>query len=216
MKTVKERLLQSTASIAFDSTDTDSPAFTDNNRAAASVQFTNLSAGRLWMHGNAGFEAHADKAFHSDVSNLDAVLKVSGWVPVLRSFTLFSTKGQFIAAPLSFSASYGYRNRHQQRISASGRVFEGTAQYYLFLFDDYQVQFSGTWTVNNMSDRAATVRRTQRLYKATISYMLNNRNGFQAVASFQDGAAGVMLKDVREYFIGVALAKLNLGGKGGS
>jgi hypothetical protein len=214
MKTDKASLLQSIFSISIDSTDTDSPAFCDNNRAAASVGFANLSAGRIWMHGNAGIEARADKAFHSDVSNIDAVMKVSGWVPVLRSFTLFSTQGQFIAAPLSFDASWGYRNRRQVGSKSSGRVFEGTANYYLFLFDDYQVQFTGTWTVNDMNSR--DVPRTQRLFKATIAYLLNNKNGFEAVASFQDGAAGSMLDDVRQYFVGVALARLNLGGKGGS
>jgi len=215
MKTAKESLLQSTATIAIDSTNSDTPAFADNNRAAAAVEFTNLNAGRIWMHGNAGVEARADKAFHSDVQNIDAVLKVSGWVPVLRSFTLFSTQGEFIAAPLSFSASYGYRNRRQQGTSGSGRVFEGTAQYNLFLFDDYQVTLSGTWTVNDMTDRLATVHRTQRLYKATISYLADNRAGFRGVASFQDGSAGSMLQDVRQYFIGVGLARLNLGGSGG-
>lgn len=216
MKTAKESLLQSSATIAIDSTDSDTPTFADNNRAAAGVQFTNLNAGRIWMHGNAGIETRADKAFHSDVQNVDAVLKVSGWVPVLRSFTLFSTQGEFIAAPLSFSASYGYRNRRQQGASASGRVFEGTAQYNLFLFDDYQVTLSGTWTVNDMTDRAATIPRTQKLFKATISYLADNRAGFRGVASFQDGSAGSMLTDVRQYFIGVGLARLNLGGRGGS
>jgi hypothetical protein len=212
----KESLLQSTASLSIDTTDTDNPAFADNNRAAAAVQFTNLSAGRIWMHGNAGIETHVDKAFHSDVQNFDAVLKVSGWVPVLRSYSLFTTQGEFIAAPLSFSASYGYRDRRQQGTSGSGRVFEGTAQYNLFLFDDYQVTFNGTWTVNDMSDRGATVPRTQKLFAVTISYLANNRTGFRGVASFQDGSAGSMLRDVRQYFIGVGLAKLNLGGKGSS
>jgi hypothetical protein len=212
---VKRALLQSTATIALDSTDTDDASFMDNNRAAAAVGFTNLSAGRLWMHGNVGIETHADKAFHADTRNFDAVVKVSGWVPLLRSYTLFSTQGQFIAAPLSFSASYGYRNRRQAAVSGSGRVFEGTALYHLFLFDDYQVTFNGTWTVNEMTDRAAAIPRTQKLFKVDVAYLADNRKGFYAVASFQDGAAGVMLRDVRQYFIGVGLAKLNLGGKGG-
>lgn len=211
-----ETLLQSTASIALDTTDTDDPSFADNNRAAAAIGFTNLSVGRLWMHGNLGIETHADKAFHSDVSNFDAVVKVSGWVPLLRSYTLFSTQGEFIAAPLSFTASYGYRNRRQQGASSTGRVFEGTAKYHLFLFDDYQATFTGTWTVNDLSDRAAAVKRTQRLYKVDIAYLADNRQGFYAVASLQDGSAGAMLRDVRQYFIGVGLSKLNLGGSGGS
>ena len=215
MSTPKETLLQSTASLAIDTTDTDDPSFVDNNRAAASVGFTNLSAGRLWMHGNAGIQANVDKAFHSGSQNINATVTVSGWVPLLRSFTFFSTQGDFIAAPLSFTASYGYQSRRQPGVSTSGLVFEGTANYYFYMFDDYQVQLSGTWTVNNMSD-GTNVPGTQRLYKANISYLADNRTGFYAVASFQDGSAGAMLDSVRQYFIGVGLAKLNLGGSGGN
>ncbi|HJQ39209.1 MAG TPA: hypothetical protein VKB93_18880 [Thermoanaerobaculia bacterium] len=211
-----ETLLQSTASISIDTTDTDDPSFADNNRGAASIGFTNLSFGRLWMHGNAGIESRVDKALHAGTSNFDVVAKISGWVPLIRSYTLFSTEGKFIAAPLSFTASYGYRNRRQASNSASGRVFEGTAKYYLYFFDDYQVTFNGTWTVNDVSDRAATVKRTQKLFKVDIAYMTDTRQGFYAVASFQDGSAGAMLNDVRQYFVGVGLAKLNLGGSGGS
>jgi hypothetical protein len=214
--TAKEFRLQSIATIDIDSTDSDTPEFTDTNRAAAGVHFTNLSAGRFWMHGNGGVEGRFDQGFHSGVRNADVVLSVSGWAPFLRSHTLFSTKGEFIAAPLSFTASYGYRNRRQAGTSASGRVFEGTVLYHLFLFDDYQVSLSGKWTVNDMSDRALAVPRTQKLFKAKIAYLLNNQTGFKAVASFEDGSAGAMLKDVRNYFIGVALSKLDLGGKGGS
>lgn len=213
--TNRQSSLQSKFSVSIDSTDTDDAQFADNNRAALGVGFTNLAAGRVWMHGTAGLEAHADKAFHSGVNDLDAMVSMSGWVPVLRSFTVFSTQGQFIAAPLSFTAAYGYRSRHQNGNSTAGLTFEGTANYYFYMFDDYQVQLSGTWTVNDY-DRAANIARTQRLFKAQISYLISNRNGFQAVASFQDGSAGTMLQDVRQYFVGVALAKLNLGGSGGS
>lgn len=216
MTKAKETLLQSMASIAIDTTDTDDPSFADNNRGAASIGFTNLSAGRLWMHGNAGIESRVDKAFHAGTSNFDVVAKLSGWVPLIRSYTLFSTQGKFIAAPLSFTASYGYRNRRQRGNSASGKVFEGTAKYHLFLFDDYQVTFNGTWTVNDLTDRAATVKRTQKLFKVDIAYLADNKQGFYAVASLQDGSAGAMLNDVRQYFVGVGLAKLNLGGSGGS
>ena len=213
----KETRLQSTASISIDTTDTDSPAFTDNNRAAAGVQFTNFNAGRLWMHGSAGLELQADRAFHGNARDYNAMFKVTGWIPLMRSFTIFSTQGKFIAAPLSFTASYGYSNlRKQGGATASGRKFEGTALYHFFIFDDYQVSFAGTWTINDMSDRAATVARTQRLYKVRIAYMQDNKRGFYGVASFEDGSAGVMLQNVRQYFIGVGLSKLNLGGSGGS
>lgn len=209
--------LQSTATISIDATDTDTPAFADNNRAAAGVQLTNFNAGRLWMHGSAGFELQADRAFHGNVREYNGMLKVSGWIPLIRSFTIFSTQGKFIAAPLSFTASYGYCNqRAAAGATTSGRKFEGTALYHFFMFDDYQVTFSGTWTVNDLSNRTATVARTQRLYKVSIAYMQDNKRGFYGVASFEDGSMGVMLQNVRQYFIGVGLSKLNLGGSGGS
>ncbi|PYQ28610.1 MAG: hypothetical protein DMF56_15345 [Acidobacteria bacterium] len=208
--------LQSTATISIDTTDADSTAFADTNRAAAGVQMTNFNAGRLWMHGSAGIELQTDRAFHSDSHDVNAVFKVAGWIPLIRSFTLFSTQGSFIAAPLSFTASYGYSNQHSESASSAGRKFEGTALYHLFLFDDYQVSFSGTWTVNDLNNRATNIPRTQKMYKVNIAYMADNKRGFYGVASFEDGSAGAMFKDVRQYFVGVGLARLNLGGKGGS
>jgi hypothetical protein len=215
-KAATRQRMQSTASISIDTTDTDSTAFADTNRAAAGVQFTNLNAGRLWAHGSAGIELQQDRAFHSDSHDFNGMLKVTGWVPLIRSFTLFSTQGKFIAAPLSFTASYGYSKQHAESASYAGRKFEGTALYHLFLFDDYQVSFSGTWTVNDLSNRPATIPRTQKMYKVSIAYLQENKRGFYGVASFEDGSAGVILKDVRQYFIGVGLTKLNLGGSGGS
>ena len=213
--TARESRLQSSATISIDTTDKDSQDLIDLNHAEAGIGFTNLSLGRLWMHGNVKLQSRIDKAFHGDGRKLGASVLISGWVPVLRSFTLFSTQGQFIAAPLSFTASYGYSNQHSQGTSAAGRSFEGTALYHFFLFDDYQISLKGTWTINDMNNRGATIPRTQRLLSAKIAYMVDNKRGFQAVASFEDGSAGTMLKGVRNYFIGVALSKLNLGGKGG-
>lgn len=212
---MKGRLVQTTAALAIDTTDQDSPDFIDNNQLSLGVRLTNLSAGRLWMHGKVGLEARAEKAFHQDVRNVDALVTVSGWVPVLRSFTLLSREGEFIAAPLSFKASYGYRDRNQSGESVKGAVFEGSALYHLFLLDQFQISFSATWTHNDL-DQSENIPRTQRLYKATIAYLEDPTSGFKVLTSIEDGSAGVMLRKVRQYFIGVAVSKLSLNGLGGS
>ncbi|HET9225173.1 MAG TPA: hypothetical protein VFR31_00785, partial [Thermoanaerobaculia bacterium] len=129
--------------------------------------------------------------------------------------TLFSREGDFIAAPLSFKASYGYRDRDQSGESADGYVFEGSALYHLFLLDRFQISFNATWTHNDL-DSSEDVPSTQRLYKATIAYLEDPESGFKVLTSIEDGSAGVMLRKVRQYFIGVAVSKLNLNGSGGS
>jgi hypothetical protein len=96
--------------------------------------------------------------------------------------------------------------------STKGRVFEGSALYHLFLLDQYEVSFSATLTHNDLNDQPASMPRTQRLYKAEIAYLENLESGFKVLTSIEDGSAGVMLRKVRQYFIGVAISKLNLGG----
>jgi hypothetical protein len=205
------RLLQSTASVSIDTTDQDSSDFIDNNRAAVGLNLIGLGAGRLWMHGEFGVEARLEKAFHHDIHNADAVAKVGGWIPVARPVNLFGKK-QFITVPLTFSASYGYRNRQQEKESFDGRVFEATALYYFFALDRFMISLNGTLTVNDLSNRATTVPRTQRMYKATIAYLEdpdNPSNGFKVLTSIENGSFGVMLKEVRQYFVGVGFSKLS-------
>lgn len=206
-------LLQTTASLSIDTTDQSSPDFIDNNQVSLGARVTNLSFGRLLMHGNIGIEARLEKAFHQDLRNVDAVVTASGWIPVIPSLTLFS-HGDFIDAPLSFKASYGYRDRSQGGESVNGRVFEGSALYHLYLLDQFQVNFSATITHNDLDSQPANTPRTQRLYKGTIAYLENPNSGFKVLTSIEDGSAGVMLRKVRQYFIGIALSKIDL--KGGS
>lgn len=213
----QDRLVQTTASLSIDTTDQDSPDFIDNNRATVGLSLIGLSAGRLWMHGEFGVEARLEKAFHRDIHNADVVAKVAGWVPIAPAVSLFGKK-QFITVPLTFSASYGYRNRDQEEASFDGRVFEATALYHFFAFDRFMVSLNGTLTVNDLSNRAATIPRTQRMYKATIAYLENPdspSDGFKVLTSIENGSFGVMLKEVRQYFIGVGFSKLSAltGGK---
>lgn len=204
-------ILQTIATLSIDTTDQDSSGFIDNNMATIGTHWTGFSFGRLWMHGKAGVDVRYQQAVHSDVRNGDVVATVSGWVPVARSITLFSRNGDFIAAPLSFTASYGYRDHEAQSVASRGRVLDVTANYNMYLFDQYQLNLTGTWTHNDL-DGAAKLPSTQRMYKATIAYLANPSTGFKVLTSYENGSAGVMLTDVRQYFIGVALARLNLGG----
>lgn len=211
---MKKSRLHTKASLAIDTTDQDSPDFVDNNQATLGVGFTNLSFGRLLAHGSARLEGQVERGFHHDVQNVDAVVSVSGWVPLFRSLTLLSREGEFIAAPLSFTASYGFRDHDQGDESTNGRVLEASALYHLFLFDQYQVSLSATWTRNDLDAMPADLPGTQRLYKATIAY-LDPDNGFKVLTSIEDGSAGVMLREVRQYFVGIALSRLAFGGTGG-
>jgi hypothetical protein len=205
-------LLQTTASLNIDTTDQESADFIDNNRVAAGFNVTGLKLGRLWMHGTAGVEARVEKGFHHSNRNADIVAKVSGWIPVARSVTLFPRNGVFIAAPLSVTASYGYRDKKTDDVGSSGGVFEATALYHLFLFDKYQVDLSGQWTHTDADDLPAGTPKTQRMYKATISYLTDFDNGFKVLTSIQNGSFGVMLKEVRQYFVGVGISNLGLSG----
>ena len=196
-----------------DTTDQEDPDFVDNNRVALGVQAIGLHLGRAWMHGTAGIEARVEKGFHHSNRNADIVAKVSGWVPIARSVTLFPKNGVFIAAPLSFTASYGFRDKKVNQVASDGRVFEATALYHLFLFDSYRIDFSGWWTHSDVSDLPAGTAKTQRMFKAAVSYLANVDKGFEVLTSVENGSFGVMLKEVRQYFIGVALSKVNFGGK---
>jgi hypothetical protein len=208
----KTSLLQTTASLSIDSTDQESDDFIDNNRVAAGFNVTGLKLGRLWAQGTAGVEARVERGFHHSNRNADIVAKISGWIPVARSVTLFPRTGVFIATPLAITASYGYRDKALNDVASTGNVFEATALYHLFLFDKYQVDLSGQWTHTDVDDLPAGTPKTQRMYKATISYLTDFDNGFKVMTSIQNGSFGVMLKEVRQYFVGVGISNLGLGG----
>ncbi|HEY2091828.1 MAG TPA: hypothetical protein VGJ81_08075 [Thermoanaerobaculia bacterium] len=187
------KLLQTAATLDLDTTDQKSVDFIDSNRFALNVQTTGLSLGELWMHGNAGIEARVERGFHHADRNIDVVAKVSGWVPVIRSLTPFPKNSTFLATPLSFTASYGYRDKQQEGAEDNGRVLAATALYPLFLFDNYQIDLDAQWTHTDIDDLPTGTSKTQRRYKATVSYLANVDNGFK-VTSIEDGSFGVMLK----------------------
>jgi len=204
--------LQTIGTLEIDTTDQHDPGFIDNNRGTFGLQIARLGLGNFLKQGRIGVEARASKAFHADVHDLDGALTLAGWLPVIPSLNILNREGNFLAPPLSFSASYGYRNRDQSGDRFHGRVFEGKALYHVFAGDRFNLDFAGTWTINDMYNRPTTTPKTQRLYKATISYLENPNRGFTVLTTIEDGSAGVMLTKVRQYFIGLALSKINFSG----
>jgi len=204
--------LQMLGTLSIDTTDQNDPGFIDNNRGTFGLQATRLSFANLLKQGHFGVEARASKAFHSNIRDLDGAVTFGGWLPFIPAANFLNGDGDFIAPPLSFTASYGYRNRKQTSETFHGRVFEGSALYHVFAVNRFNVDVNGTWTINSMSNRPATTPRTQRLYKATISYLQNPESGFTVLTTIEDGSAGVMLTKVRQYFLGLALSKINFSG----
>jgi hypothetical protein len=203
---------QTVATVDIDTTDQNDPSFIDNNKATLGFQWAVPPVSNLLKQGTIGFSGSAAKSFHQDIHDIDATVNFSGWLPVIHTLNLFNRSGQFISAPLSFTASYGYRNREQSGDTFHGRVFEATALYHIFAADRYKLDLSGDWTVNDLSNRPPTTPRSQRLYKATISYLADPAAGFSLLTSFEDGSAGVMLTKVRQYFVGLAVSKINFSG----
>lgn len=203
---------QTVASLSIDTTDQRDRGFIDNNRASFGVQWTRISAGRVLKQGRLGFEGHLSKAVHRDVRDADAVVTFAGWLPIVPTLNVLNTNGDFIAPPLSFELSYGYRNRHMQGDTFDGKVFEASALYNIFAANRWNVELSGTLTVDDLTNRPAATPRTQRMYKATIAYLQNPEKGFSIMTTIEDGSAGVMLVNVRQYFIGVALSKIRFSG----
>jgi len=203
---------QTIGTLSIDTTDKHDPSFIDNNRGTFGAQLTQISLGGVVKQGRLGLEARASKAAHRDIHDFDGAMKLAGWLPIIPAFNFMNSSGDFIAPPLSFSASFGYRNRDQDGENFHGTVFEGTALYHLFSLDRINLDVNGTWTVSRMSNRPATTPKTQRLYKATISYLQNPDSGFSVLTTIEDGSAGVMLTKVRQYFLGLALSKINFSG----
>jgi len=207
---------QTLATVDVDTTDQDSASFIDNNQATLAFLWKVRPLGNVLKQGKLGFQGSYTKAAHSDIHDFDSTITFSGWLPIIHNLNLFNRQGDFISTPMAITASYGRRNRDQQGEQFKGNVFTGTALYHVFAIDKYKVDFNVTWTVNDLSNRPPTTPRTQRLYQATISYLADPAKGFSVLTSFESGSAGVMLKDVREYFVALSLSKLNFSGTGGT
>lgn len=203
---------QTVGTVSIDTTDQNNPNFIDNNQATLGFRWKLPLSTNALKQTKVGVQGSVTKAAHTDIHDVDADLTLSSWLPVIHNLNIFNRSGDFISTPLAITASYGYRNREQSDEQFHGKVFTGTALYHVFAADKYKIDFNVTWTVNDLNNRPATTPRTQRLYQAAISYMADPAKGFALLTTFESGSAGVMLQNVREYFVGLALTKLNFSG----
>ena len=204
---------QTIGTLSIDTTNSEDPGYIDNNQLAVGIRSIELPMSSLLAQARVGVEGSLTRSFHQDAQDGDVMATFSTWIPALRSKTFFSSIPDYISPPLAISLSYGYRNKQVPGAKTiSGRSGEATATYYLYAFDDYQLTLSGTWTLNDMSDRPATMKRTSRLYRIGVAHMTDPAKGFEVVTSFEDGSIGPLLTKVRQYYIGIATKKFSLSG----
>jgi hypothetical protein len=130
------------------------------------------------------------------------MVMLSGAIPLLQAFHFGGTR-RFATPPLGIDLNYGYRRKNVGDAQTDGLVFEGTVRHNIFLFDQYWLSASGTYTVNDMNDRPVTVPRTQRLYSVAIAQHDNKDQKMKIQVNFEDGSIRAVGKKVRQYFIGI-------------
>lgn len=200
---------QTAAKLKLDTTNSEDTDYIDDNELSVGVHYVNLPVAGFLSQVRAGVEGKYNKAFHHDVHDLDAVATVSAWVPGVPAVTLLGSGPKFIAPPLSVTLSYGYRSKRLEGEDYRGRAGEATANYYFYAFDRYEVGLSGTWTLNDLSNRPADVPRTARLYKISLGYLSDPAAGFKVMTSIEDGRTGPLLEKVRQYFVGLAISRFS-------
>jgi hypothetical protein len=204
---------QTIGTLNIDTTNSDDPGYIDNNRLTLGIQSVDLKTPTFLAQAQVGFEGRLTRSFHRDAQDGDVMATFSTWIPALRSVTILSSVPGYISPPLTVSLSYGYRTKEMPGAkTVSGRGGEATATYYLYALNKYQLTLSGTWTLNDMSDRPADVKRTTRLYKVAIAYLNDPAKGFEVVTSFEDGHVGPLLTKVRQYYVGIATKKFSMSG----
>jgi hypothetical protein len=194
------------AAVSIDTTNRSNPDYIDDNSVSFKVRGGNYRAGDVFARVQFFGEALYARAVHSRASNADATAGIEFRMPFARSVSLFRRgTGKFIAPPLSVSLSYGYRwHDTPDQASADGGVFKGSASYFLYLFGRFRVNLQYDYTHNDFSEPTVTEPQTQRMYRGTIAYLLNDR--FQVKTSYEDGSIGPVLTKIKQYFIGVAFS----------
>jgi hypothetical protein len=210
-RTTSEAKFETHATASIDTTTTNKSGFVDDNEVALGLRSLQMRLpGLNQVH--FGIQGKLAKAAHQDVHDGTATLTFSTWVPEVPTITIFSSVPDYIAPPLTIDLSYGYKNKQTATESLHGRGGDATVAYRLYVWDKYEVAASEKWTLNQFSDRPASVPRTQRLFQVQIAYLENPATGFKVAASFQNGSIGPVLTDVKQFFLGVAIAKFSFSG----
>ena len=176
--------------------------FIDDNFASLSGGWGGWRFGDFIADGLVGGRLRYTKGLHSGNSDEDVMVNFSGAIPLLQAFHIGGSR-RFATPPLSVDLNYGYRRKALDDARTDGLVFEGTLRHNIFLFDQYWLAASGTFTVNDMDDRPATIPRTQRLYRVAISQHDNKDQKMKILVSIEDGSLRTVGKKVRQYFIGL-------------
>ena len=210
-RTTSEAKFETRATMKIDTTTTNKMGFVDDNEAAFALRSLKLKLpGLNQVH--IGLQGQLSKAVHQDIHDGAVTATFSTWVPEVPTITIFSSVPDYIAPPLTLDLSYGYKNKQAATETLHGRGGTGTAAYRLYVWDKYEVAASETWTLNDFSNRPATVPRTQRMFKVQISYLENPANGFKVAASYENGSIGPVLTQVKQFFLGIAVSKFSFSG----
>jgi hypothetical protein len=190
--------------VSIDTTNRSSPDYIDDNSVSLRFRGGDYRAGSIFARVRFFGEAVYARAVHSHASNADASAGLEFRMPFARSVSLFRRgTGEFIAPPLSVTMSYGYRWHDTPDVSSDdGGVFKGSALYHLYIFGKFRVDLQYDYTYTDFSDPSSTEPRTQRMYRGTIAYLVDNH--FQVKTSYEDGSIGPVLTKIKQYFIGIA------------
>jgi hypothetical protein len=202
------RNMQEELSVSIDTPDrqTKGTKFIDDNRIVGAVRSPEYSTA-LINRVRIGVEANFARAVHTEDRNRDIKLAIDGWLPFLPSVNLLS-QGRTVTLPLSFHLSAGNRSQNVSRTKSSGRVAEAGLAYYFYLLNHYAVDLAATTLFNDLSDRPLSTPRTQRSYKAQVSYKQDSLSKFAVVASFENGHSGPVFTKLRQFFVGVGAQQL--------
>ncbi len=210
-RTTSEAKFETRATMKIDTTTTNKAGFVDDNEAAFALRSLKLKLpGLNQVH--IGLQGQLSKAAHQDIHDGAVTATFSTWVPEVPTITIFSSVPDYIAPPLTLDLSYGYKNKQTATDTMHGRGGTGTAAYRLYVWDKYEVAASEIWTLNDFSNRPATVPRTQRMFKVQISYLESPATGFKVAASYENGSIGPVLTQVKQFFLGIAVSKFSFSG----
>jgi hypothetical protein len=199
--------IQRDFALKIDTTDKKT-GYVDDNSVSAGAFFPRINLAGLIAQGKIGGEVDYQRPIHNNDHNADATATAAALIPAVRAVNLFTTQPK-LASPLSLALSYGFRSKRMAGTDYQGRVFSGTAFYHLYLMDNYRIDLTATTTVNDLNTLPAGTPKTQHAFTAAIYYEPSPNAPFNAVASFQNGSFGAVLTKVKQYFIGVAVSKIN-------
>ncbi|HEY2093336.1 MAG TPA: hypothetical protein VGJ81_15760 [Thermoanaerobaculia bacterium] len=214
-RTTSAAKFETRATASIDTTTTNKAGFIDDNEVTFGLRSLQMKLpGLNQVH--FGIQGELTKAAHQDLHDGMVTATFSTWVPEVPAITILSSVPDYVAPPLTIDLSYGYKSKETATDNLHGRGGDGTVAYRLYVWDKYEVRASEKWTLNDFSNRAATVPRTQRMFQVQISYLENPATGFKVAASYQNGSVGPVLTKVKEFFLGVAIAKFSFSGSSSS